>query len=240
MKQSTILLVEDDFLNRNLTKSILQKAGYRVLESKNIEEALALIALEPVDLAILDINLGNDKEEGIALGQKIKDHYAIPFIYLTAYANIPVFTQAKATQPHSYLTKPFKDIDLIAAIEIARAHTATAQMPEKLISSIHLKYQDHFITLPLDKIDYFESKGNYLLCYSENKVYKYRSTIKQILALPTATTFVQTHRGFLVNKDKIEKYNTKNVHINQRLVAISRHYKKNLFTKNDADKLTLN
>lgn len=229
MIQKTILLVEDDFLNRRLTKKVLLKAGYQVLESKNAKEALEIINVEKIDIAILDINLGEDKEEGIALGQQIQNSYSIPFIYLTAYANIPTLTLATATKPYSYLTKPFKDIDLIASIEIAIGKAT--QVQEKVISSINVKYQDHFVDLSLDMVDYIESKGNYLLCHSGNKVYRYRSTIKQILALATTVTFIQTHRGFLVNKDKIEKYNTKNVHINQRPIAISRHYKKNLFSK---------
>lgn len=229
MTQKTILLVEDDFLNRRLTKKVLLKAGYQVLESKNAKEALEIINVEKIDLAILDINLGEDKEEGITLGQQIQDSYSIPFIYLTAYANIPTLTLATATKPYSYLTKPFKDIDLIASIEIAIGKAT--QIKEKAISSINVKYQDHFVDLSLNTIDYIESKGNYLLCHSENKAYKYRSTIKQILEMATTVTFIQTHRGFLVNKNKIEKYNAKNVLINQRSIAISRHYKKNLFLK---------
>lgn len=230
MTQKTILLVEDDFLNRRLTKKVLLNAGYQVLESKNSKEALDAIKLTSIDLAILDINLGDDhKEEGITLGQQIQDNYSIPFIYLTAYANIPTLTLATATKPYSYLTKPFKDIDLIASIEIAIGKAT--QIKEKAISSINVKYQDHFVDLSLNTIDYIESKGNYLLCHSENKVYKYRSTIKQILTMATTVTFIQTHRGFLVNKNKIEKYNAKNVLINQQPIAISRHYKKNLFLK---------
>lgn len=230
MTQKTILLVEDDFLNRRLTKKILLKSGYQVLESKNSKEAFDIINSEKIDLAILDINLGDDyKEEGIRLGKQIQEAYSIPFIYLTAYANIPTLTLAATTKPYSYLTKPFKDIDLIASIEIAIGKAT--QVQKKIISSINVKYQDHFVDLPLNNIDYIESKGNYLLCHSGEKIYKYRSTIKQILALATTTTFVQTHRGFLVNKNKIEKYNAKNVLINQRSIAVSRHYKKNLFIK---------
>lgn len=228
MTQKTILLVEDDFLNRRLTKKILMNAGYKIWESKNSEEALQIIKTAQIDLAILDINLGEDEQEGIALGKLIKANYPIPFIYLTAYANIPILSQASATKPYSYLTKPFKNIDLIASIEIAIDHACAVQ--EKLISSINVKYQDYFIDLPLDTIDYFESKGNYLLCHCSDKVYRYRSTIKQILALPINTSFVQIHRAFIINKDKIEKYNAKSVFVNQKTIAISRYYKKNLFS----------
>ncbi len=229
MAQKTILLVEDDYLNRRLTKKILINAGYRVLESKNTNEALALIEQEQIDVAILDINLGEDKHEGITLGQQIKDQYQIPFIYLTAYANMHTLTKATTTKPYSYLTKPLKEIDLIASIAIAIGQ-ATAEQPV-LISSISVKLEDHFVDLALAAIDYIEANGNYLLCFSANKVYRYRSTIKQLLALPTSTTFVQTHRGFLINKNKIEKYNAKNVFVNQKTIAVSRNYKKNLFSK---------
>lgn len=230
MIQQTILLVEDDYLNRRLTKKILLKSGYRVLESKNTNEALQLIQVEKIDLAILDINLGDEKQEGITLGQQIKDQYQFPFIYLTAYANIPTFRKASVTKPYSYLTKPLKEIDLIASIEIAIGQSSSFS-ETKSISSISVKLQDHFVDIELAAIDYIEANGNYLLCFSADKVYRYRSTIKQLLALPIDVTFVQIHRGFLVNKSKIEKYNAKNVFVNQKTIAVSRNYKKNLFSK---------
>lgn len=229
MTPKVILLVEDDYLNRRLTKKMLLRSGYQVWESKNAEEALQIISTEKIDLAILDINLGKHKLEGIILGQQIKDHFAISFIYLTAYTDIPTLTEASATKPYSYLTKPFKEIDLIASIEIALHHAVTIH--ENQIATICVKYQDHFVDLALDEIDYMESKGNYLLCYSNNKVYRFRSTIKQLLALPTSTPFIQIHRAYLINRNKIEKYNTRTVLIKQKALAVSRNYKKNLFQK---------
>ena len=230
MTSQTILLVEDDYLNRRLTKKILLKSGYRVLESKNTDEALHIIDQEKIDLAILDINLGEDKQEGITLGQQIKDQHRFPFIYITAYANIPTLRKASATKPYSYLTKPLKEIDLIASVEIAIGHSSPF-LQTKLISLISVKLEDHFVDLALAAIDYIEANGNYLLCFSAGKVYRYRSTIKQLLALPSDVTFVQIHRGFLVNKNKIEKYNAKNVFVNQKTITVSRNYKKNLFSK---------
>lgn len=229
MDQKTILLVEDDFLNRRLTKKILLKSGYLVLEAKNTSEALRIMAIENVDLVILDINLGEDKEEGITLGHTLKEQHQLPFIYLTAYANTHILSLASATKPYSYLTKPFKEIDLIASVEIALSHERTT--PQSLISSISVKHEDHFIDLPLTAIDYIEAKGNYLLCHSGEKVYRYRSTIKQLLAMPTSITFVRIHRGFLANKDKIGKYSAKEVFINEKTITVSRNYKKNLFKK---------
>ena len=64
MNLKTILIVEDDFLNRRLTKKVLQENGYQTLEAKNANEALAILNKELVDLAILDINLGDGEMDG--------------------------------------------------------------------------------------------------------------------------------------------------------------------------------
>ena len=117
--EKTILLVEDNFLNRRLCKNALAENGYTVLEAKNAKEALEILRKEPVTLVILDINLGENEQNGILLGQQIKEKYSIPFIYLTAYENTEMIGQAVSTSPYSYITKPFKNSDLIASVEIA-------------------------------------------------------------------------------------------------------------------------
>ena len=73
MDSTVIMIVEDDFLNRRLTKKILQENGYAVLEAKNADEAMAILNKELVDLAILDINLGDGEMDGITLGTLIQN-----------------------------------------------------------------------------------------------------------------------------------------------------------------------
>ena len=119
MNSKVILVVEDDFLNRRLTKKVLQENGYQVLEAKNADEAMAILNKELVDLAILDINLGDGEIDGINLGKLIQNKQKVPFIYLTAYENAKIISEAVATSPYSYLTKPFKNSDLIASVELA-------------------------------------------------------------------------------------------------------------------------
>lgn len=94
-----------------------------------------------------------------------------------------------------------------------------------------VKHQDHFKDIFIDAIDYIEAKGNYLLCYCNEKGYRYRSTIKPLLALPASVTFIRIHKGFLVNKSRIKKYNTRTVLVNQKTITVSRNYKKKLFPK---------
>ena len=47
--EKTILLVEDDFLNRRFTKKILSENGYAVSEAKNSKEALEILQKESIN-----------------------------------------------------------------------------------------------------------------------------------------------------------------------------------------------
>lgn len=47
--------------------------------------------------------------------------------------------------------------------------------------------------------------------HTDNKTYKSRSTLRQIIDELSDTTFIQVHRAFIVNKNKIEKFNQKSV-----------------------------
>ncbi len=219
MNSKVILVVEDDFLNRRLSKKVLQENGYQVLEAKNADEAMAILNKELVDLAILDINLGDGEIDGISLGQLLQNKQRVPFIYLTAYENAKIISEAVATSPYSYLTKPFKNSDLIASVELAIIKSAKEDRPKP---SILVKDGEYKAALPMEDINYIESEGNYLLFYTDKKIYKSRSTISQILDLLPKTKFIQTHRAFVVNKNKIQKYSSKSVIVGNTEIPLSK------------------
>lgn len=223
MKGKTVLLVEDDFLNRRVAKKTLAENGYDVFEAKNAKEALEVLATQKVDLAILDINLGEAETDGILLGQIIKDKYNVPFIYLTAYENYEIIDRAVITSPYSYLTKPFKNVDLITAVGLAiRQAGLNENKPQS--QTIIVKDKDYNVELLTDEINYVESKGNYVAFHTNHKVYTLRSTIRNVLELLPASSFIQVHRAYVVNKSKIEKYNSKNLVIQNLLIPVSKIY----------------
>jgi len=221
MPNKTILLVEDDFLNRRLSKKVLLENGYAVFEAKNAKEALDILLKEPITLVVLDINLGEDEQDGITLGQEIRDKYSVPFIYLTAYENPEIIGKAVSTSPYSYLTKPFKNSDLIASVEITIRQSSGIAKRQPFVIVKDGEYQ---VELEIDKINYIESEGNYLLFYTDEKVYKTRSTIKKILSELSDSIFIQTHRAYVVNKKKIEKFSNKSLIIRNASIPISENY----------------
>ena len=221
MEQKAILLVEDDFLNRRLSKKALVENNYKVLEAKNAKEALEILKKETIDLAILDINLGENQQDGITFAQEIKDKYTIPFIYLTAYENPEIINKAVATKPYSYLTKPFKDVELIASIEIALKQS---EQHHKFKPSVLVKDKEYTVELPFNKINFIESDGNYLLFHTDEKIYKSRSTIRQVLEILPESTFLQVHRAYVVNKTKVDKFNLKSLMIKEIEIPVSKNY----------------
>lgn len=219
MEQKIILLVEDDFLNRRLSKKALLEQNYSVLEAKNAKEALDILKKETIDLAILDINLGENEQDGISLGQLIQDKYAVPFIYLTAFETSEIIERAVSTVPYSYLIKPFKHVDLLTSVAIA-----IKQFGKKYVPKIAVKDNDFTVELSVDSINYIESEGNYLFFHTDEKVFKLRMTVKQVLEQLSENTFIQVHRAYVINKTKIEKFNQKSVIIHNTEIPVSKNF----------------
>ncbi len=220
MEQKTILLVEDDFLNRRQIKKVLLENGYQIFEAKNASEAFAILNKEALALTIVDINLGEDQQDGISIGTALQKKYALPFIYLTAYDTEDIMSRALASAPQAFLTKPFKNIDLLASVELA---IRQFNYPESQPSLI-VKDGEYNVKLPLNDVFYIEAEGNYLLFYTAQKTYKKRSTIRQIMEALPLNMFIQTHRAYVVNKHKIYKFGKRNLVVNNQVIPVSKNY----------------
>jgi AmiR/NasT family two-component response regulator len=74
--------------------------------------------LEP-DLAIMDVKM--PKLDGIDAARKILDERPIPIVMLTAYGQDELVSRAVEAGVFGYLVKPFRESDLLPAIQTARA-----------------------------------------------------------------------------------------------------------------------
>lgn len=110
-----ILLIEDDELFSNVTKSCLEDK-YDVEISKSAEEALKLLAEATPELILLDINL--PYMDGIEFLKKIKpSHPDLPIIMLTAIDSIPKVVETVKLGAYDYLTKPLDEERLLLTID---------------------------------------------------------------------------------------------------------------------------
>lgn len=114
-----ILIVEDEYVIANNLEVILHNAGYPVIGIANsVAKALLLIGNERPDMVLLDIYLKGN-ETGIDLAKQLEE-ISIPFIYISANDNQSVLEAVKVTQPSGYIVKPFREKDVLTALEIGR------------------------------------------------------------------------------------------------------------------------
>ncbi len=116
MKNVDILIIEDEALVALEIRQAIRKIGFNVIDMvTNHHDALMSIEQKLPDLILLDIHLKNSRD-GIEIAQEIKSKYAIPIVYLTAYADDETMKRAMQTNPIGYLVKPFKREDLKSII----------------------------------------------------------------------------------------------------------------------------
>jgi response regulator NasT len=123
-----ILVAEDETIIRLDLRALLERAGFVVCaEAHDGEEAGELARREQPDLALLDVKM--PKLDGIDAARRILEERPIPIVMVTAYGEQELVTKAVEAGVFGYLVKPFRETDLLPAIETARArHTELAEL----------------------------------------------------------------------------------------------------------------
>ncbi len=134
-----ILLVEDDFQNRQLVLAYLRSGEFEVTQATNGHDALQKLKTFEPDLIISDISMPH--MDGFELYDKVKENpkfKSIPFIFLTAHAENDKRRKGKAIGSDDYLTKPIEQEDLLASIrgKMKRVKEIRTATEEQLITQI--------------------------------------------------------------------------------------------------------
>ncbi len=115
-----VLIAEDETIIRLDLRELLERSGFEVCaEARDGEEAVALARSERPDVAIMDVKM--PKLDGIEAARQILDERPIPIVMLTAYGQQELVSRAVEAGVYGYLVKPFREQDLLPAIETARA-----------------------------------------------------------------------------------------------------------------------
>jgi AmiR/NasT family two-component response regulator len=115
-----VLIAEDETIIRLDLRALLERNGFDVCgEAKDGEEAVELVRREQPDVAILDVKM--PRLDGIEAARRILDERPIPIVMLTAYGHQELVSRAVEAGVFGYLVKPFREQDLVPAIQTARA-----------------------------------------------------------------------------------------------------------------------
>ncbi|HEV8156092.1 MAG TPA: response regulator, partial [Gaiellales bacterium] len=118
-----VLIAEDETIIRLDVRAMLERAGFEVVaEARDGREAVALAAVHRPDLAVMDVKM--PELDGIDAARQMLDQRQIPIVMLTAFSEAALVGRAVDAGVFGYLVKPFRESDLLPAIEAARARHA--------------------------------------------------------------------------------------------------------------------
>lgn len=221
-KNIKILIVEDEVLIADFIEEILKSDNFsNIRVVYNYNDALLEMNQFYPDIILMDINL-NEFQTGIELS--INKNLNASVIFLTGQYDTSTVEKALLTTPDSYLTKPIKKPDLLAAVNLV--------ILKKKSLTFSFKDGHKLVYLNYNEILYFNADGNYIHIHSNTKKYTIRKTLTDILKDLPNNIFKQTHRSYIVNTHKITRKSKGEIFLKDLMIPLSRKYDK-VFKKAD-------
>lgn len=113
-----IVLIEDDFNIRETTVDILKLSGYQIDTADNGKDGVKLVKEIQPDLVLCDIKMPEyNGYEVLRILSRLPETATIPFIFLSSNNLKEDIRKGMNLGADDYLTKPFKEMDLLDAIE---------------------------------------------------------------------------------------------------------------------------
>ena len=138
--ERTVFIVDDDADVRASMRRLLKTVGLQAEVFANAQDFLQRKIPHSPSCLVLDIRLpgmsGLDVQRNL-----INAGVNIPIIFITAHADVPMTVKAMKSGAVEFLTKPFRDQDLLDAIEQALQRDQVARQHQKEIGVLQERYR---------------------------------------------------------------------------------------------------
>jgi len=137
---SVVFVIDDDASIRQALKSLIRSAGLEVEIFGSVQEFLQAKRPDVPSCLVLDIRLPGIS--GLAFQRKLaEDNNPIPIIFITGHGDIPMSVRAMKAGAVEFLTKPFRDQDLLDAIRVALERDRTRLQHESEIAALRERFE---------------------------------------------------------------------------------------------------
>ncbi len=134
-----VFVVDDDSSVREAIKSLIRLEGLRVETFGTAQEFLRSKRPEMPGCVVLDVELPG--LSGLDLQRELAAHgIKLPIIFITGYGDIPCAVRAMKAGALEFLTKPFRDQDLLDAIQQALERDRAARQHSKEIAELRERF----------------------------------------------------------------------------------------------------
>ena len=207
------MIVEDDELSASKMEMQIDKLGHELFGVvDNSDDAIAILQTKQPDLILMDINIEGEYD-GIELTDMIHQQWKIPVIFISSLQDDYTFRRLQRTNPVSFILKPFSEIQLKRTVQLVveQLNTVTNEVFEiteniekKSNDYIFIKRKKQLEKVNISDIFYIEADGKYAQIYMIDKKYLVRMSQKEVMNRLNSNQFIQTHRSFVVNMEKIK------------------------------------
>ena len=135
----SVLIVDDDPEFRDSVGRLLRTIGLHTREFSSVSDFLKEQPVDGPTCLVLDVRLpgrsGLELQRDLAAANR-----QVPIIFITAHADIPMTVQAMKGGAIEFLTKPFRDQDLIEAVEAGLARDRTRRERDRALAALRERF----------------------------------------------------------------------------------------------------
>jgi FixJ family two-component response regulator len=135
----TVFIVDDDTSVRESVRDLLESVGLQCQDFATAQEFLRSERTDGPSCLILDVRLPDIS--GLDLQHEMKRAgIKIPIIFLTAHADVPMTVRAMKSGAVEFLTKPFREQELLDAVQRSVGRNRAAQEKQRDITDLRRRY----------------------------------------------------------------------------------------------------
>ena len=136
----TVFIIDDDSGMRQAVQDLVESVGLRAESFSTGEEFLKRLRTTDPSCLVLDVRL--PQMSGLDFQRQLTEiGVQIPIIFITAHGDIPMSVRALKSGAVEFLTKPFRDQDLLDAIQQALHRDSAAREQQAEIDALHERYE---------------------------------------------------------------------------------------------------
>jgi len=215
MDNINVLIIEDLPSESDALVKVLSENNYTIVGvATSFSDALAMFYKNPVDIIVIDVFL-DGKPDGILFAETISiiPNAIKPFVFLTSSKDRQIFERAKLTHPFSFLLKPFNELEILYALEMAvesfyaQPDVFSSEDENTVISNeyLYIKKNNSLKKVLISTILYIEVEERYCNIITESEKFVILISLGKIIELLDVNKFCRTNRNFIINIEKIEE-----------------------------------
>jgi len=135
----SVLIIDDDHEFRDSVARLLRTVGLHTREFSSVSDFLKADPPEGPTCLVLDVRMpgrsGLELQRDLAAANR-----QVPIIFITAHADVPMTVQAMKGGAMEFLTKPFRDQDLLDAVEAGLARDRARRESDRALAALKERF----------------------------------------------------------------------------------------------------